>query len=187
VLTVSCKSKKSPAEFIKWVSNCESCNHNKKTIGEYTFEFIYIPAAYFVLVNQKDPSSIAEEELSEGLEGLNGVQHYQLKISSGSKDLLKHRLTSEEEYYERISYYSGLVEKDIMLIDGKDTLECLFCHFERNYGLTPFIHLNLAFKDINGSVCSKTLVFNDVVFGNGPVMIKISSESLKKIPALKIL
>jgi hypothetical protein len=94
-----------------------------------------------------------------------------------------------DEFTSRLAYFTGIMQQDIFLVEGKDTLPCLLYHFERTYGVDPRSTFLLGFplaQVKNEAMVDKTLFFDDRGLGSGPVMISISNENLNTLPSLKL-
>jgi hypothetical protein len=172
----SCGKKElEPKAYIAWVENESNGLKISKKLGEYNFTLQYQPSDYF---NAKH--GISEEVKSEK----DSMQYYTMRIfSEGKGDVLRYGV-SDQEYQDRIQYFSYEFSKDITLIDGKDTLPCILYHFERSYDMAPFNTLVLGFED-RQSKQDKVFSFDDKVLGTGKINLIIQSEDIQRIPLLK--
>jgi hypothetical protein len=179
----SCSKKELPAnDFIKFVEDKNNGLKVSKNIGEIDYTLQYKPIDY-ILLKENNNSDIKERK-----ESLDGMQYYTLTYSlvKNNKDILKDNLTSSEEYYERVNYFSFGLQKDIYLIDGNDTLDCKLFNYVRSYGLSPGADFVLAFnKNLQPQITDKLMVIEDKIFGGGIIKIKIAKEDIENIPELK--
>jgi hypothetical protein len=173
----------SPETYVEWVESKDNGLTVDKTISEYTFEVQYNSSEYLALQNLKK-ENVTAEELRKEKEELEGLQYYTLRIKSGKNvDLLKAGIHREQEYHERIDYFSFRMQKDLTLVDGKDTLKCVLFHFVRNYGIKPYSDFMLAFEKGAGTG-DKTLIYEDEILGVGTIKIRIQAEDISRIPEL---
>lgn len=176
---LSCSSKNLAKEdYINWIQNPDNGLAIRKEIGSFGYELFYKPLPYQLLQ--------ANIELSQ-LEEHKDTQHYTFKIESlDGLDVLKAGVKDDAEYNNRLFYLADYIQQDFSLIQGTDTLSCLFAHYERNYGLAPFAKITLAFEEKETSHnLEKTIQFNDPVFGAGPIHFNYTTTVLSNVPNLK--
>ena len=182
--------KANPKEFMRWEQRHHDLLKAEKEINGITYTLNYIPNEWMVLRNYDLEK---RNDLDSIKQMINQVkqQYFTFKIgpSKGNKDILYHQIKSNAEYDKRILYYAFEVKNDLLLVEGKDTLRCLDSHFERTYGLTPYITLNLVFPEaLPGEQLLREqdihFIFEDVVFNSGRIRLMIPKENLKKIPIL---
>lgn len=185
VLLTSCgKETLAPKEYVKWVEDESNGLRITKQLDNFTFRLQYKPAAYMAIKQTRNTAGKAE--LKKEIESFGEMQYYNLTIKAASgEELLSEGIGAEEEYYQRLQYYTSMVQDDITLIQGKDTLPCALAHFERNYGLSPENTLVLAFetpKQTNNTIADRTIVYNDQVLQTGPIQFLISGKDLADLP-----
>lgn len=176
------------AEYVKYVTSEENGLIVKQDAGSYEFSLQYRPTDFEMLAQMQDLNDTFTIE--ERRRDIDQFQYFTLKIGSKDKksDALKNGVTSNEEYQRRMSYLmSDNIKENIRLVEGKDTLQCLFHHFERSYSITPFNTLILVFKNNNpSSIENKTLILDDEVFGVGRMKFTIDKEDIKEVQTLKL-
>ena len=99
---------------------------------------------------------------------------------------MKLGLEQKEDYYLRLKYYSFDIQNDLKLIDGQDTMKCVFSHFERTYGILPYIKIVTAFEKSKKQGGDKIFSYNDKTFNKGIVNLMVKDKALKNIPDIKI-
>ena len=185
---ISCSHSLLTQEYVEW--NRDEENGLYKTIEQdgYSFQLQYRPQEFVAISNSSDPLSIDPNAFYEELEELKKYQFFTLRLSSSAHpDFLKANLSSQEEYYQRVAYYSSFAQNDFKLVEEEDTLQCVMYHFERNYGIQPFQTLLLGFKNPGEAPDKdKTLIYQDRILGLEPVSITIQSKNLKHIPQLRL-
>lgn len=174
--------------YIQWIKDPDNGLSTHEQTGGLKFALFYKPLDYVVL-QEMTSSAVGIDSFPALRRDYEGMQYFTLTISSADDaDILKHGISNERSYYDRIDYCSFRMQSDIQLVDGTDTLACRIFHYERNFQVAPYTHFSLAFEDINktGNVSDKTLVFHDQAFGKGIVKLKIKANDLKKIPNLSL-
>jgi hypothetical protein len=164
-----------------------------KKIGAYNYAAAYKPYEYEVIRGNSNRDSVNRD-----LKLTPGLQYFTFRISKENynDELLKADISDVAEYGRRIEYFSFHVQNDIKLYDGNDTLDCAMVHYERTYGVAPFLTLVVSFpltereKDAYRqkkypAYNTKTISFDDVVFGNGKINLTIDAESLNEMPAIE--
>lgn len=177
-------------EYLEWVRDPENGLYREEEIDGLTFSVFYKPLDY-VILQELASSGVAIDSFASYKKQYEGLQYFTLTIkSSQDADLLKHAITSERNYYQRIDYCSFRMQNDLQLVQGSDTLACKLFHYERTYQVAPYTNFILAFEDNStpntSLVHDKTLVFHDQAFGRGIVKLKLKANDLNKVPKLVI-
>lgn len=177
----------SPRDYRAFVTNPDNGLIKTKHIGDVDYIVTYKPHELIAVIEN---DAHIDSGLYAGTMGeISGLQYYnfKLKINDKTKDILKANVASVNDYYGRVEYFTSLMQDDIWLIQGTDTLPCRIFHYERNYSAAPYSDFSLAFDGAGNNVnTDRTIVFNDHVFNNGLIKLTISGSDIKKIPALKI-
>lgn len=185
-----------PVAYKNWVENPENGLNVSREAGEFQFTLQYKPLDYVALINQR-PEQLNRQGFMKNKEEMKELQYYTLRIDSKTGDeMLRSNLSSADEYFYRVEYFSFHLKKDLYLIDGNDSLPCVLSHFERSYALSPNNNFILAFplsekekvmlakgKAYTGE---KTLVYDDRYLQTGPVKFTIKKDALSALPQLKI-
>jgi hypothetical protein len=162
----------------------------EKVVNGIKYELRYIPWQAQVIHSEKVNAS-DESAINQKKKEYLPLQYFMLRITAleHTGELLKYNLESEQEYSSRVHYCYSLIHEDIQLLDGKEERACSFSHMERIYNAAPFVSFSLAFErsakeqkklqnEDDISFADKTVVFNDVMFGNGPIRLSIDGESI---------
>jgi len=117
------------------------------------------------------------------------LQYFTFTVSSDeTKEILSHNNMEEDSYFQMLDYLSNGIQNDFYLVENGDTLPCLLCHYERNYGLTSLNRISLAFQNKHKTnmkyTGDKILAYEDKLFDIGLVHFKIREESLNNLPIL---
>lgn len=173
-----------PEEYAKWVQNPENGLSNHKQFEDLKFNIAYQPIPLLVLREFDPQNRISREDFDNLHRDYEGLEYYLFQIS-GPSDILKYAIQEEQEYYERVEYYSFHMQKDIRMIAGNDTLPCKMFHFERNYGVAPFARFLLGF-DVPEGKFDRRFNYEEIVFGVGQVELTVLQENIDKLPSLKL-
>lgn len=178
----------SSEEYIAYVNDPKNGLIVSREAGDFLVELQYKPLDYELLMEMGEESGdttgmeLLKKEIGQ-------MQYYVLRIGSKDKksDMLATDVGSKDDYFNRIGYLSSGIQQNIRLIDGKDTLSCLLHHFERNYKLSSYSNIILAFDaNEHNEANDKTLVLDDEVFGIGRLKLTIDKSAIQKIPALRL-
>lgn len=137
-------------------------NHDK--YGQLKFEIIYqSPEKRHYLMTGN-----AQMTYNEKVE-YNKIKCYELRISSNrQKDILKS--FSKNELSEKINYLNNQIQTDFKLINGKDSLPCVMSHFERNFGIAPYLSIQIAFENKKiHDVQELSIIYNDQLLNQGKI------------------
>ena len=159
-------------------------------MGDFIFTLQYKPSDY-ILLKENNLATLDMNKWEKEKKEIEGLIQLNLKIESkdSNKEMLQIGATSVQEYTERIQYFSYDAQKDIFLIDGKDTLPCILYHFERSYNLAPYSNLVLGFKSskkFGEDQQDKIISFDDQALRQGKINFIIKATNLKNIPSLKL-
>ena len=174
-----------PSEYVRWVQNKDNGFFKEKTIGEITFSLLNKPAEY-IICQEERKDDIKTETVKNKTAELGDMNYYDLKISleNGQGELLKHKLASSAEYNERVKYFAFDMQKDVIMIQGNDTVSCAMFHFERVFDTAPQAVFLLAFPKQNNTE-EKTIVFHDKIFGKGIIKFNYREKDILRLPKLK--
>ncbi len=184
LLFSSCKKSLKGIDYAGFIK--EEKNGLKKTVAidgwEYTIQ--YRPYEYILL---QEHDEIAKRKRKEELKG-TACFTIKIKRADNSISPLRYNLESRDDYDKRLNYFLNGAAKDIKLLyNDVDTLYPVAYEFENNYNLTPEETMLVGFTLPNKDVSPKEnmqLSFNDQVFKNGIIKVKIKKEDLNNIPNL---
>jgi len=173
-------------DYLAYVKNPDNGLKVSKDLNEYQFELQYKPVE-FIAINEQRTIHVDTAIYKQRVEELNGLQYYTLKIQAlAGKEMMRTGITSEQEYSNRLQYFSDIAQYDMRLIDGNDTLTCVLFHFERNYGVAPYNNIVLGFPKTAGEVEDRTFTFSEQVLGVGKVNLKVAKQDINNIPKVKL-
>ncbi|MEQ9263097.1 MAG: hypothetical protein RLP14_08055 [Owenweeksia sp.] len=188
LMVVSCTNSLPPEEYIHWCLNPENGLSDKSESNPFIFELQYKPAPLVALQNsggEVQNGLTFKEELKE----LEKFEFFNFRISTTTgQDFLKTGIKDQQEYFQRVAYYSSFAQPDFVLVTGSDTVSCVMYQFDRNYGISPYQTILLGFKTGNNKnkISDKKLIYHDRILDIPSVEMEISSKSIKQIPNLKL-
>jgi hypothetical protein len=157
----------------------------QKEFKDITFLLKYRPVDEMIL------SEIGEGKVGDSLykklyDKYKDLRYFTFAFKSDKvNEIMEHNGSDDNEYFKLLDYLTNGIQNDFTLVDGKDTLQCVLCHYERNYGLSGLNNLSLAFTCKN-EIASNDLVlgYDDKLFKVGKLNFRISKELLNEIPSL---
>lgn len=184
VMFSSCKQSYTGEQLHKWVSDEANGLVQRVENESFMWEVHYQPLEYMIAKEAKK-QELTKELYKTIKERKKGLQYFKIKIQSKQTGNILTNIPSMQEDNElRLQYFLNEFDKDILLIDGKDTLISRLFHFERNYGALNHNNVLVAFED-NNHRTDKKIIFLDRVLGLGLQEIRFKKEDLEKIPTLK--
>ncbi len=189
-LLIACKSENKaiePTEFIQWFKKNKVEFVRTKTIGNYQFQLEILPLEFKLISQFDNIESVNTKIIKEDYLNNKNKLFCQLKISpiKNDKTMLETGISTPEEYGARMNYFSSHAQKDMFIIQGKDTLNCLSYHFENTFGLEKSNKINLEFERKN-NVGDIEFVFDEKSLNTGIIKFTIPYNTLKNTPQLKI-
>ncbi len=181
----SCKS---PAtlnkdEYLKWYQENKDSFIFTKDIDVVHYSLEIIPESVFLA------KRLEKEQNQQSRIVDNKALQYIFKISNvKGNSILYYGIRQQQDYFNRVNYYSFGAENDFLLFNKSDTSYCNGVHFERTYELTPYITLDLNFSDMDlySNKNDLTFEYNDQVFNNGKIRFVIPYKTINSIPKLKL-
>lgn len=177
-----------PKEYFQWAKSAESGLEKICSGHGVNFNLKFQPAD-LMIANEIKNGVTEEHQYNERRAQLGNLAYFLLKIESGEQDLLMHNVADEQEYVQRVNYYSLNFQYDIVAIAGTDTIPCVLYQFENAYGITPYINVSLAFPgEFMGANASKDvqILVNDRVFNNGIMKFDFAQNAFHDLPELTI-
>ncbi|PCI98239.1 MAG: hypothetical protein COB15_06225 [Flavobacteriales bacterium] len=170
-------------EYVKWMTNPANGLIVNKAIDQYQLEVQYRPSTLIAL---QENYTISAENLKERSKILDNSLNFNFKIKANNPALKVMDIgnQTEQDYFLKLDYFTNGIQQDLKLIDGTDTLNCMFSVFERTYDLAPYVTFNLAFENTVSIQNDQTIYFDGSKLGLGPVYLNISKEKIKNIPTL---
>jgi hypothetical protein len=176
------------SEFMQWVRDPAHGLVSRVERNGFIIDAQFKPAE-FLLINEhrRDQSGLTDTAIADWKRSQEGSYHFTLRLASAKgAPFLNEGLHSNEEYYQRIRYYTELVDQDLQLVINRDTIPCAVSLFERTYGAAPFD--NLVFSFVTDRPFGSTdiqLIYDDHALGLGPLRFDFLKEDLLELPMLQ--
>jgi hypothetical protein len=181
LFAMSCTKKKlNKKDYLQYIENEDNGLRASRIMGDVKYTLQYKPIDYVLL---KENNSNAQQTAVD----LKGMQYYTLSYSlvKNDKDILRYDLSEENEYYQRVNYFSYGLQNDLYLVDGSDTLLCKLFNYVRSYGLSPRVDVVIGFNTTpKKAIEEKQLVLEDKMFNGGIIKLKVTKKDLENIPEL---
>lgn len=166
-------------EFKAFLIDNHSAFEAEKVLEKLNLSARFVPCQYSQL---RELDTIDSQLSSEYCSNESYV--FQIGLNKGKTDFLKSGLANLD-HKELVDYLSFKIESDFTLQVNNKIYKCISCVFERSYGISPKVTLNLSFQK-PVSAGSRTLVYNDKILEAGIVKIKVvDSEMIQSIPFVK--
>lgn len=173
-------------QFVKWVADKENKLVRDKIISDINYQLAYLPCEYMAYTELKNENFTEEkfEEVKRNYEGMTYFK-FRMEVNNGSGEVLKYNLSSGQQYNERINYMSFKMQKDIFLVQGRDTLLPGLFHYERIFELAPYATVMMAFDNEKFNPADEfTIVYNDHLFNKGYIKFNYKPKQLIDLPKI---
>jgi len=172
--------------MIEYVENEDNTLINKVKYEIFIFSIQYDPLEIIAL---RGSNSIEEFKLNypSNIEPYNELEYYTFKISSENKST-RHALSAlyDGTPEELTSYIDFIIQNDIKLVQGDDSLSCSYLHKEVSEAITNELSYSIGFvktaiKNIDRKIILKSN-FQEIP----DINFIITEKSIQSVPPLKI-
>ncbi len=178
----SCTDALTPKEYAQWVENPDHGLSITKKEKNYQFTLAYKPIEYLVALQQRQeqlPAELLEKEMKK----MKDMQYYTLKLSTTTG---KPVFSGDALHFpEKEIYLLSGIQKDMVLLEGTDSLPCRIFHFEGANGFLPYDNCVLAFDKTANIQKDKTFLYKADKLGMDWIKIIIKADDINKLPKLK--
>lgn len=183
----SCAHQLGKEDYVQFVK--DNKNGLNKTIeaGEWVFSMQYKPYDYILLFESN--GDMKSDQIKERRSMLKGTAWFNISFGLAGKSIspMRYNLASTEEYNVRLNYFLNEARQNVQLVYGTDTLRPSAYLFENNFNLAPMETMVVGF-DLPGESDRPEkdmwLSYNDLLFKNGIIKAKYTTEVLNAIPNL---
>lgn len=187
-MTLGCdRDEEFPVGYVQWVENPAHGLKISKQWKGLNMQAQYKPLEYIVAMEEKKASLNTRVVETRKLELGDGLDYFNFSISPTvqGKDVWgavsnEDNSKSKNDLTYYLSYEMG---KDFFLLAGQDTLRSKLFQFVNTSGISPSLDFVMAFEKKSGK--DRLLVYDDKIFGSGPIQFLIKNESINHTPTLK--
>lgn len=173
-------------ELVKWVEDPDNGLRREKTINEFGIMAQYKPLSY-IICNEAKGITLTPDEYAKREAELSGLEYFQVRLKSANPDPLLSGGGDQNIYHQRNNFLMFGQKDYVYLLRGEDTAYCAMYHFVNYQGLAPYADILLAFKsDTTESSSDRELVYDDQVFGLGPVHFTFTDNEIASVPQLEL-
>jgi hypothetical protein len=176
--------KLSVQEFITWCADKNNRLSKSKDIADIRYDLSYMPKESMAILELRT-EQYDYPKFQQACNHYADMTYFNFKMEviDGSGELLKYKLDSPAQYEARVKYMSFEMEKDIYLVQGKDTLRPGLFQFERIFEVAPYATVMFSFDNKKFNRGNEfTIVYNDKLFEKGFVKFKYNNNQLINIP-----
>lgn len=160
-------------EYTEWINDSENGFVRNKVFDALHFQAKYIPSELKAIRSLGVEAENFEKRKHEA-ELFRELEFYEiiLTVVDHNDELLNYQLATQEEYQRRVQYFGFYANQDAQIICGEDTISCPHHTWERTYDAVNKVVLEFAFPANSLTNCEheqRELIYNDSVFGNGPI------------------
>lgn len=197
LFTGCAKMELSDSEYRAWIAEPDNGLSREEQQNFLKVSIKYMPDDYVALLDCK-AARPAEDCLSRRKQEIIGQQYYQFRLAlndPGETDLLKYGISSPTDYSYRVQYCSSHLQGDLELEENGRRYPCKLLHFERTYGMAPYLSFLAVFdrspqeqkalKANQQKINDKTFYYNDQLFNLGTIKLSLSGSDLTALPRLK--
>jgi len=173
-------------QYLDWMNDRSNGLVAEKKVGEFSITAGYRSADAMALMNTGFYPT--PQQWKSAREQSGNMQYYFVtyRLNNSNQDILKYKLSDENEYFARSNYLSFGIEKDVYVLCGKDSLPCRLHQFTPHYGLSPKADLVFAFDEPDSlHARDRTLVIEDQLYGLGILQFEFKAKDLQNIPSIR--
>jgi len=163
-----------PQEVAEYIKVRDNGFFQKAEIGDFVVELMYLPPVIQAL-RQNEGGANPDTDLDSLTASFSDVINFNMRIKHISDTPFDDLVNDEQG--TGLAYMVGGIAHRLLIEYGDSTSNCLFHHFERDFGMSPYGVVNMAFR--RPTATDKiTFVYNDQLFNMGPVRFNIPLKQL---------
>jgi hypothetical protein len=180
------ETQKIPGDLVKWVENPDNGLCREKTVGDFTIFAQYKPLSYIICSETRNKTLTEENYIARERE-LSGMEYFQVRLQTPNPDPLIYGGSDQNSYHMRNDFLMFGQKDHICLLRGADTVACSMYQFVNYQGLAPYADILLGFRSDSSKLDSdRELIYDDQVFGLGPVHFTFTSDEIESVPQLEL-
>lgn len=178
----------SPEKYMSMLAKTKSLAVSHE-FGKYEFNCRYRPSEELILL-EHGTQKLTRKVLDSLNSKYSDMVYFNFTIhQEGRQELTS--ANGESNYYQMLDYLSNQIQNDFYLIDGKDTIPCGLCHYERNFDLSSANVINVGFQSeklrtgANHSLSNDLhLVYDDKLLSVGILHFHFDKNAINQLPEL---
>jgi hypothetical protein len=175
----------SKTEYLTWTKE-EASKYLEinQMINEFKISMQYHPAEQLAL-KELGANEANKTKYQQLIKEKSTVDYFTLKIEipGSQQEILKYKTSDNSDYESRLNYMAYELQKDIVIVKGKDSIEPVLYHFERLFDTAPYCQFLLAFPK-DSSNADRHLIYDDHVFSLGTFKFYFRKELFVKLPKI---
>lgn len=172
-----------PIEYVRWVEDSRNGLCVREQRGEYIYELQYQPLEYLVALQERK-EELEKKRMEEEMEKRKHLEYLTLKISTiRGKGISSDK---EVEIADKELYLLSGMQKDIIMLDGNDSIQCAMFHMELSNNFLPYDQCLLAFEKPENSRKDLKILFRTDQYDQGVVLLEIKRNNINKAPKCKV-
>ncbi|MGL4599259.1 MAG: hypothetical protein ACRCYO_17185, partial [Bacteroidia bacterium] len=179
----SCSSKQvDVSSYVEWIDDPAHGLVLQKSIGDIQYSLQYKPLD-FVLLQHLQGAQVDADSLKRLRVSYSGMEYFTFRIrSQASSDVLGAGLADEAAKNQRLQYFMDGIRQDFLLVCGGDTFPAVLCHYERDYGISPFQTFSLGFETTKLKNEDWLFIYQDQAMQTGTVQFRFKADDLNHLP-----
>ncbi len=180
-------NKMSVDDYVRWVNDPENGFVQEVVIENFKLTCKIQPAAYLALKELRMQGIPFTSNALDSTVRQYGQYIYailQIGLEKGNEDFLKYKIRNDQDYFDRLKYFTNDVSHDLFIRDNQDTGVCLINHFERSYSVSSYNSMILSFDTLSETDHDKVIVFNDQILGIGKVQFRFPNKIFRFNPTI---
>jgi len=171
-------------EYHTWAQKNRSLRVIHQASEDYLFELEYRP--HSLLIAQELGDDAAPTTIENKYDQVKDLQYFNLFVSPiQAKGMSTVSSENKHDLSALGSYLSYGMQDDLILVEGRDSFECVLYHFESFADLNQKNNIVLAFEsnDVENKK-EKTVILKHGYLNNQPLSFNFNKETLNQIPLL---
>lgn len=179
------ETRKTAGEYVSWVENPDNGLRRTKELNGFSVIAQYRPLDYIICSESKN-ITLTNEDYERRKSELSGLEYYQVRLQATGSDPLMAGTSDQNMYHMRNNYLMFDQQMNISLLRNNDTIPCALYHFVNYQGLAPYADILLGFVADSTFAGDRELIYDDELFGFGPIHYTFSEDELNAVPELEL-
>ena len=170
----------SPSEYVRWVLDPMN-GLRVSQMGTCSSELQYCPTD-FMAVKVLRKEDISRKELRSECLKFENNEYFELKVATKDGKGYFSSMRSSPLF----SYLMSGLQRDIHLVAGKDTIQCVAAEVQYSQGILPYDLCLLVFEKALSDTEDMTLEYHNSTYFPDSLKMTIKRESINKLPKIKV-